>query len=228
VADALQAVGADACGKIVDELIEDDQRRIDIRDDGLQEGEIAGEGEGATGLGAIGDGEEGDDALGFATGGLDAGTDGVVGIVLGGEEEDAAGSTWSRLVTGEGLAAGEAGGQLAEQRALAEAGIAVEESDLAGGDAPRPEPAEWLGSHVAEADGVPEGEAALTPWPPLPSEPGEGGWSLTPYPGPRAQGEGGVRWGAGGAHEGEHLIQLFDGGALALLGHRVPAFRGRC
>jgi hypothetical protein len=143
VADALQALGTDAGREVVDELVEDDQGGIDALDEGVEDGEIAGQGEGTTGLGAIGDGNEGDDALRITTGGVDAGADGVVGVVLGREEEDAArlGRCCKCVVAGEGLAAGEAGGQLAEQRALAEAGVAIEEGDLAGGDAPRPEPA---------------------------------------------------------------------------------------
>ena len=64
-----------------------------------------------------------------------------------------------RLAAREGLAAGDAGGELAEEGALAETGIAVEDGDLAGGDATRPEPAQWLGGDVAEADGVAEGLA---------------------------------------------------------------------
>ena len=95
VADALIAAGTDAWAEEGHQRVEDDQGGIDLRDDGLQERQITGEGEGTTGLRAIGDGDEGDDALRVATGGVDAGPDGVEEIVLGGEEEDAAGSAWS-------------------------------------------------------------------------------------------------------------------------------------
>jgi hypothetical protein len=156
MADALQALGTDPSGEIVDELVEDDQRRIDTLDEGVEDREVAGQGKGATGVRAIGDGDEGDDALGIATGGVDAGTDGVVGVVLSGEKEDAAGRGRCGVVTGEGIAARDAGGELAEQRALAETGIAVEEGDLAGGDTARPEPAQRLGGDIAEANRVPE------------------------------------------------------------------------
>lgn len=162
VANVLIALGIDSGGEIGDEGVEDDERRIETGDHGIEEGEVAREGEGTPGLGAIGNSNKSNDALRIAPGGVDAGADGVEGIVLGGEEEDAAWSTWSFVVAGEGLAAGEAGGQLAEQRALAQPGIAVEEGDRAGGDAARPEPAYGLGGDLAEADGVPEGCAALT------------------------------------------------------------------
>ncbi len=156
VADVLIDAGADAGGEKGDEGVEDDEGGIDASDDGVEDGEVAGEGEGAAGLGAIGDGDEEDDALGIAAGGVDAGADGVVDVVFGGEEEDAARGSRFRVVAGEGIAAGDAGGELAEEGALAEAGIAIEDGDLAGGDAVRPEPAQGLGGDVAEADGVTE------------------------------------------------------------------------
>src|SRR5687768_16502818 len=124
-----------------DEGVDDDEGGIEALHDGLEDGQVMGQGEGAAGVGAIGDGNEGDDALRITTGGIDAGADGVEDVVLGGEEKDAARCPCSRVVTGERIAAGDAGGQLAQQRALAEPGIAVEEGDLAGGDAARPEPA---------------------------------------------------------------------------------------
>ena len=142
VADVLIDAGADAGGEEGDEGVEDNEGGIDAGDEGVEDGEIAGEGEGAAGLGAIGDGDEEDDALGIAAGGIDAGADGVVDVVLGGEEEDAAGGSRFRVITGEGIAAGDAGGELAEEGALAETGIAVKDGDLAGGNAVPPEPAE--------------------------------------------------------------------------------------
>jgi hypothetical protein len=95
-------------------------------------------------------GGEGDDAPGVATSGVCAGTDGVVGVVFGGHEDN---RPWrSRFTAWEGITAGNAGGKLAEQRALAEAGIAVEDGDLTGREAARGEPAHWLGSDLTQGD----------------------------------------------------------------------------
>ena len=105
-------------------------------------GRSRGRAKGRAGLGAIGDGDEEDDALRIAAGDIDAGADGVVDVILGGEEEDAARGSWFRVAAGEGIAAGDAGGELAEEGALAETGIAVKDRDLAGGNAVPPEPAE--------------------------------------------------------------------------------------
>jgi hypothetical protein len=161
VADVLIDAGADSGGEKGDEGVEDDEGGIDAGDDGVEDGEVAGEGEGAAGVGAIRDGDEEDDVVGIAAGGVDARADGVMDVVFGGEEEDAARDSRLQVVAGEGIAAGDAGGELAEEGALAEPGIAIEDGDLAGGDAVFPEPAERLGGDVAEADGV--GETALTP-----------------------------------------------------------------
>ena len=137
VADVLIDAGTDPGGEKGDEGVEDDEGGIGLLDDGVEDGEVAGEGEGAAGLGAIGDGDEDDDTLGIAAGGIDAGADGVVDVVFGGEEEDAAWGSRFRVAAGEGVAAGDAGGELAEEGALAEAGVAIEDGDLAGGDAAR-------------------------------------------------------------------------------------------
>ena len=76
-----------------DEGIEDHQGGINPLHESIQDGEVAREGEGAAGVGAIGDGDEDDDALQVATGGINAGTDGVVDVVLSREEEDSARSS---------------------------------------------------------------------------------------------------------------------------------------
>ena len=155
VADVLIAVGVVAAVEEGHQGIDDDEGGVGADDDGLEERDIAGEGEGPAELAAVGDGEEGDDAAGVAAGGVDAGADGVVEVVFGGEEEDAAGA--AGLAAGEGLAAGDAGGELAEEGALAEAGIAVEDGDLAGGEAAGREPAHGLGVDLTQADDVAEG-----------------------------------------------------------------------
>ena len=115
---------------------------------------MAGDGEGAPEWAAVGDGQERDDAPGVATGGVDAGADGVVEVVLGGEDDDVAGS--AGRPAGEGVAAGDASGELAEEGALAEAGIAVEDGDLAGGEPAGREPLHGLGVDLTQADDVAE------------------------------------------------------------------------
>src|SRR5215216_5127695 len=77
----------------------------------------------------VGQGSEGDDAPGIAACGVDAWADGVVEVVLGGH--DGHKPRWSRFTAGEGIAAGDASRELAEEGALAEAGIAIEDGDLA-------------------------------------------------------------------------------------------------
>jgi hypothetical protein len=96
MADALPTIGTDADGEIVDQLVEDDEGDIEALDEGVEDGQVTRQGEGTTGVGAIGDGEEGNDAPRVATGGIDAGTDGVEGVVLGGEEEGARGVSAGR------------------------------------------------------------------------------------------------------------------------------------
>ena len=98
----------------------------------------------------IGQGGEGDDAPGVAAGGVDAGADGVVEVVLGGHEDDK--PRRSRFTAGEGIAAGDASRELAEERALAEAGIAIEDGDLAGREPARGEPAQLFGSDLTQGD----------------------------------------------------------------------------
>ncbi len=95
-------------------------------------------------------GSEGDDAAGVFTGGVDAGKDGVVGVVLGGHEDDGPGR--SRCTAGEGIAAGDAGGELTEERALAETRIAIENGELAGREPAWRKPAQWLGSDLTQGD----------------------------------------------------------------------------
>jgi hypothetical protein len=98
----------------------------------------------------VGQGSKGDDAPGVATGGVDAWADRVVRIVFGGHENDEPGL--SSLTTGKGLAARDAGGHFAEEGALAEARITVEEGDLAGREPARREPAHRLGSDLAQGN----------------------------------------------------------------------------
>jgi hypothetical protein len=100
----------------------------------------------------------GDDAAGVAAGGVDAGADGVVEVVLGGEEEDGAG--WGGLAAGEGLTARDAGGEIAEEGRFAETGVAVEVGELPRGEAAGGEPVDGLGGDAVEGDDVREGVAA--------------------------------------------------------------------
>src|SRR5215210_8032031 len=62
----------------------------------------------------------------------------------------------ARLPAGQSLAASDAGGELAEESALAEAGIAIEDGDLAGGEAAGREPLHRLGVDLTQADDVAE------------------------------------------------------------------------
>ena len=116
--------------KIGNQRIEDDEGGVGVQDQRLEQQEIGGEGEGATGSCAVWNSEERDDALGITTGGIDARADGVEQIVFGGAEKDIAWRT--ELATGERIAAGDASGELTEEGALAEPGIAVEDGELAG------------------------------------------------------------------------------------------------
>ena len=100
--------------------------------------------------GVIGQSGKGDDAAGVTSGGVDAGADGVVGVVLGGHEDDGPGRRG--ITAGEGIATRDAGGELAEKGALTEARITIEERDLAGREPARGKPAQWLGGDLAQGD----------------------------------------------------------------------------
>lgn len=172
------AVGVVAVLEIGHEGIDDDEGDIEPGDDLIEEGNVGGNGEGDAMLAAIGEGEEAGNLAGIAAGGLDAGADGVAGVVFGGEDEDGPG--FAGLSTREGLATGDAGGELAEKGALAEAGITIEEGDLAGSEAARGEPLDRFGGDAAEGvdvgDGIAPGLAGwrvCLVW---------GGWSMVRVP----------------------------------------------
>ena len=97
-ADVLIAIGVVAALQVGHEGIEDDEGGVGAHDEGFQEQDVAGDDEGPPEWAAVGDGQERDDARGVAAGGVDAGPNGVVEIVFGGEDDDVARSA--------GLAAG--------------------------------------------------------------------------------------------------------------------------
>ena len=150
-ADGLLGVGA-VSGKEGEEGIDDEKRGVGAGDEIDEKIDVVWQGEG------FGNGvprdviSESEHAAGISARGVDAGADGVVDVVLGGHDDDEARRTW--LAAGEGLAAGDAGGEVAEEGGLAEAGIAVEEGDLAGGEAAGGEPADGLGGNIVQADEV--------------------------------------------------------------------------
>ena len=141
-----------------DQGVDDQERGLGAGDDFLEDIDMIGDGSKRPGRVVIGQGREGDNAPGVAASGVDAGTDGVVGVVLGGHEDDR--PRRSRFTAGEGIAAGDASGELAEEGALAETRIAVEDGDLAGREPARGEPAHWLGSDLTERD---DGRERFTP-----------------------------------------------------------------
>jgi hypothetical protein len=148
----LIAVGVVGPVEVGDERIDDQEGSLDVADEALEEGDVAGDDEGTTGLSAIGEGEQGHDASRIAPGGIDAGADGVDEIILGGEEDH--GSGWGGLAAGERLSAGDAGGKLTEEGRFAEAGIAVEDSELAGGKAAGREPLDGVRIELIKANGM--------------------------------------------------------------------------
>jgi hypothetical protein len=142
--------------------VDDEQGGVHVRGDSAEDGGVAGQDDGATGSSAAGNGDEGGDAVGSATGGVNAGTDGIEEVIFGREEDDAA--RWGGLTAGKRLALGDAGGELAEEGAFAETGIAIEDSDLAEGKATRREPLDGFGGDVAEADDIADGRVAPGRW----------------------------------------------------------------
>ena len=58
----------------------------------------------------------------------------------------------ARLAAGEGLAAGDAGSELAEEGGFAETGIAVEDGDLAGGETAGREPLDGVSLDLTQAE----------------------------------------------------------------------------
>ena len=127
---------------------------------------------------------------------------------------------------------GDAGSDLTEKGALAEPGVAVEDGELAGGDATRPEPAQGFGGDIAEAEGVtaPHPPNPLREIPHLPDPPPRG------YPARRV-GRGGVSgWGFSGAEGGaDEVVGNLEGtlgenggqgGGRGWRGRRVAVGRG--
>ena len=145
-------------GEKGDQRVDDQERGLGAGDDFLEDIDMIGDGSKRPGRVVIGQGRERDNAAGVATSGVDAGTDGVVGVVLGGHEDDR--PRRSRFTAGERIAAGDASGELAEEGALAETRIAVEDGDLAGREPTGGEPAYWLGSDLTERD---DGRERFTP-----------------------------------------------------------------
>jgi hypothetical protein len=146
--------GIEAWGEKGGEGIDDDEGGFDLDDDLGQDGSVVGDDEeGVVGV-LAGDGGEGDDARRVAAGGIEARAYGVGDIVLSRDEEDGAGGVG--LATRERLAAGDASGEFAEEGGLADAGVAVEEGDFAGGEAAGGEPLHRRGGYRLQADEVGE------------------------------------------------------------------------
>ena len=131
----------DAGGRIGDQRIDDDQGGVEAPHDGLEDGQITGEGEGAAGPVPSGMATKATMRCGSPPAASMRGRMVSRRSSSAEKRRTPRGALGSALVAGEGIAAGDAGGELAEQGALAETGIAVEDGDLAGGDATRPEPA---------------------------------------------------------------------------------------
>ena len=136
--DILITIGIVATLQVGHEGIDDDEGGVGADDEGFQEQDMAGDGEGPPEWGAARDGQERDDASRVTASAIDARANRIVEIVLGGEDDDVARS--GGLPAGQSLTAGDAGGELAQESALAEAGIAVEDGDLAGGETAGREP----------------------------------------------------------------------------------------
>ena len=148
------------------------------------------------------DGAEDVDGVDVCPGGVETGADGIGGVVLVRHEEDFAAR--AGLATHRpGRAAGDAGGEVHGEDALALIRIADDERELAQGDAAGPEPAHGLGGDFFGAHGKEAGGGGAARGLGLPIERGDGGGD-------------GIRrcvwrW-AGG-------LQLFDGAAeLAQVG----------
>ena len=233
MADMLIAGGVPGAEE-VDEGVEDDEGGIKAGHDGLEDGQIAGEGEGAAGS-------------------VPSGTATKATMRPGRHRRRRCGGGWCRRGrpqrrrgghragqpvrrrhAREGIATGDAGGELAEEGALAEAGIAIEDGDLAGGDATWPEPAQGLRGDVAEADGVPEQLAAgagrdanFLRAPPAASKPSSPA-ATRRVPGPSSR-ERGAFGGAPAARMRASILASSSG--VARLGFSIiwfPPVDGRC
>jgi hypothetical protein len=150
--DVLVTIGIVAALQVGHEGIDDHHGGIGFYDDALQNQDMAGDGERPPEWAAVRDGQERDDASRVTASGVDARADRIVEIVLGGENDDVTRS--ARRPAGQSLTTGNAGGELAEEGALAEAGIAIEDSDLAGGEAAGREPLHGLRVDLPQADDV--------------------------------------------------------------------------
>jgi hypothetical protein len=86
------------------------------------------------------------------------GADGVGEVVLGGHEDDK--TRRGRFAAGEGIAAGDASRELAEEGALAEAGIAIEDGDLARREPTGREPVQSFRRDLTQCDEGSQGFAS--------------------------------------------------------------------
>src|SRR3954470_7730656 len=152
--DVLVTIGIVAALQVGHEGIDDHHGGIGFHDDALQNQDMAGDGERPPEWAAVGDGQERDDAGRVTASGVDARANRIVEIVLGGENDDVTRS--ARRPAGQGLTTGNAGGKFAQEGALAEARITIEDGDLAGGESAGREPLHGLGVDLTQADDVAE------------------------------------------------------------------------
>lgn len=93
--------------------------------------------------------------VGVGSSGLEAGLDGVAGIIMWRDEDDSA--LLARSAVREGGAARDAGGEVKAEQGEAEACRAVQEGEFAKGEALGPEPFERFGSDVGEEEALGKG-----------------------------------------------------------------------
>src|SRR6266568_1028845 len=101
--------------------------------------------------GGVEDVVESQDLVKFGTGGLQAGHEGVVEVVVGSNEQD--GTLDAGSAVGQGQASGDAGGKHEDEEGGAAAGGTIQEGEFAQRDALWPEPGGGLSRKVGEWKG---------------------------------------------------------------------------
>src|SRR6266702_2590727 len=133
--------------------VEDNQGGVGAGDGFFQEAQVPGQGEGTILDGDfvavdLCDGGEQEHTGGVAASGQEAGFDGVAAMVLTRDEDN--GPLGAGGATGQGMAAGDAGGDMQSEQGGAGAGFAFEQGEGAQREVVLPEPGDGFGDDIRE------------------------------------------------------------------------------
>jgi len=134
--------------------IDDDETGVQLLDGGTQVFQVTGKFEGSVTDGGLrrflGEGTVEDEARGIAARGFETRQDGVLGGVVGGDEQDV--GLLGRGAVGQGCATGDTGSQGEGEEGEATVRGGVQQGEVAERDATGPEPGEGLTGDVREVE----------------------------------------------------------------------------